>query len=147
MTMPADLLAYNRQLIETFRADRGASIGDRPLLLLTTTGARSGLPRTSPMMYVRDGDRLIVIASANGAAKDPHWVHNLRADPHVAVELPDDTFPATATELTGDERDRVWARIVRDHAFFVEHQERAGERLIPLIALERVDEAVSRRAQ
>ena len=138
MTMPTDLLAYNQKLIESFRADGGASIGDRPLLLLTTTGARTGLPRTSPMMYVRDGDRLIVIASANGAARDPHWMHNLRADPHVTVELPGDTHKATATELSGDERDRVWAQLVRDHPFFVEHQEKAGDRIIPLVALERV---------
>jgi deazaflavin-dependent oxidoreductase (nitroreductase family) len=138
MTMPSDLLAYNQKLIETFRAAGGASMGDRPLLLLTTTGARSGRPRTSPIMYVRDGDRLIVIASANGAARDPNWIHNLRADPRVTVELPGDTYAATATELSGAERDRVWAEIIRDHAFFVEHQQRAGERLIPLVALDRV---------
>lgn len=138
MTMPADIQAYNRQLIEKFRADGGASIGDRPLLLLTTTGARSGRPRTCPMMYVRDGARLVVIASNNGATRDPDWLHNLRGEPHVTVELANETYQATATPLAGTERDRVWADVVRDYPFFVEHQERAGDRQIPLVALERI---------
>jgi hypothetical protein len=73
MTMPSDMLAHNRKLIDEFRADGGASMGDRPLLLLTTIGRRSGEHRTSPMMYVQDQDRLLVIASNNGARKAPEW--------------------------------------------------------------------------
>ena len=141
MTIPDDVLAYNRQLIETFRADGGASMGDRTLLLLTTTGARSGQRRTSPMMYVTDGDRLIVIASNMGAARHPDWLINLTADPHVTVEVPGDTYEATATTLTGAERERLWQRIVADHPFFAEHQQRAGDRLIPLVALTRTGPA------
>jgi deazaflavin-dependent oxidoreductase (nitroreductase family) len=139
MTMPDDVQAYNRQLIETFRADGGASIGDRPLLLLTTTGARSGQPRTCPMMYAHDGDDLLVIASNNGGTRHPDWFHNLRADPHVTVEVPGDTYEATATPLAGPERERAWDRIVRDYPFFAEHQERAGDRQIPLVALRKAD--------
>jgi deazaflavin-dependent oxidoreductase (nitroreductase family) len=135
MTMPSDMLAHNRELIEKFRADGGASMRDRPLLLLTTTGARTGETRTSPMMYVRQGARLLVIGSNNGAATDPAWVHNLRADPAVTVELPGDTFEATAVLLTGEDRDHAFAEIEKAFPFFTEHQQRAGDRVIPVVEL------------
>jgi deazaflavin-dependent oxidoreductase (nitroreductase family) len=139
MTMPSDILAFNREMIEKFRADGGTSMGDRPLLLLTTTGARTGQRRTSPMMYVRQDDRLLVIASNNGAERDPAWLHNLRADPAVTVELPGDTFAATAVALTGDDRDRMFAEIAKAYPFFTEHQQRAGDRVIPVVELIRQD--------
>ncbi|GAB1645474.1 nitroreductase/quinone reductase family protein [Krasilnikovia sp. MM14-A1259] len=134
MTMPDDILAYNRTLIASFRADGGASIGHRRLLLLTTRGRRTGEQRTSPMMYVEDGARLLVIASNAGAATDPYWYRNLVADPHVTVELPGRTYAAHATSLTGADYDRQWVRIKQDHPFFAEHEEKAG-RTIPLVAL------------
>ncbi|MGA5304528.1 nitroreductase/quinone reductase family protein [Nucisporomicrobium flavum] len=137
MTMPDDVLAYNRQLIATFRADAGASIGDRPLLLLTTRGRRSGEPRTSPIMYVRADGRLFVVASNAGAAEDPQWYRNLLADPAVTVELPGETFPARATPLSGEDYERQWDRITGQHAFFLEHQQRAGDRRIPIVELHR----------
>jgi deazaflavin-dependent oxidoreductase (nitroreductase family) len=83
--LPADMRAHNQKVIEEFRANGGA--GDRPLLLLTTTGVRSGARRTTPMMYVPDGDRLLVIASNAGAPKHPDWYRNLAADPRVTVEV------------------------------------------------------------
>jgi deazaflavin-dependent oxidoreductase (nitroreductase family) len=135
MTMPDDLLAHNRQLIEQFRADGGVSMGDRPLLLLTTTGRKSGEQRTSPMMYVRDGERLLVIASNNGATADPAWYRNLTADPVVRVEVPGQDFAATAEPLTGADYDQQWKQITEKFPFFVEHQERAGNRRIPIVAL------------
>ncbi|WP_412748880.1 nitroreductase/quinone reductase family protein [Krasilnikovia sp. M28-CT-15] len=134
MTMPDDILAYNRTLIETFRADGGASLGDRRLLLLTTRGRRTGQPRTSPMMYVDDGARLLVIASNAGAATDPQWYRNLVADPHVTVELPGRSYAARATPLSGADYDRQWARIKQDHPFFTEHEQKAG-RTIPVVSL------------
>jgi deazaflavin-dependent oxidoreductase (nitroreductase family) len=137
MTMPDDMLAHNRTLIEQFRADGGASMGNRPLLLLTTIGARSGAKRTSPMMYVRSDDRLLVIASNNGAEHHPDWFHNLSANPVVTVELAGDTHEATAVVLEGEDRDTNFARIVQDYPFFAEHQERATGRAIPVVALER----------
>ena len=136
MTMPDDMLAYNRQLITQFRADGGASIGDRKLLLLTTRGRRTGQERTSPMMYVPSGDRLLVIASNNGAPEDPHWYQNLVADPAVTVELPGDTYPARAEALSGDDYEREWAAIKENFPFFAEHETRAGRR-IPVVALTR----------
>jgi deazaflavin-dependent oxidoreductase (nitroreductase family) len=134
MTMPDDQRVYNRKLIDEFRADGGKSMGDRPLLLLTTTGRRSGKPHTSPMMFVPDGDRYLVIASNNGATTDPDWYRNLLADPSVTVEVPGGEFRATATPLEGDDYDRSWAGIQEKYPFFTEHQKRA-HRTIPVVAL------------
>ena len=135
MTMPDDQLAYNRKLIEEFRADGGKSMGNRPLLLLTTVGRRSGEKHTSPMMYVPDRDRLLIIASNNGATSDPLWYLNLVADPSVTVEVPGQKYQALASPLTGDDYDRQWAAIQAKYPFFTEHQERAGDRRIPVVAL------------
>ena len=139
MTMPDDLLAHNRQLIEQFRADHGVSMGNRPLLLLTTIGRRSGRRRTSPMMYVRGEERVLVIASNNGATTDPAWYLNLIADPHVTVELPGHEYKATAEPLTGADYDREWTKIKQTFPFFAEHEERAGDRRIPVVALTKAD--------
>lgn len=136
MTMPADMKAHNEQLIAQFRADGGASMGDRKLLLLTTVGRRSGERRTTPMMYVPDGERYLVIASNAGAPADPDWVRNLVADPAVRVELPGDAFDGRAVPLTGSDYERTWARIKNEYSFFVEHEEKAG-RTIPVVALTR----------
>ncbi|HEV8569854.1 MAG TPA: nitroreductase/quinone reductase family protein [Actinoplanes sp.] len=138
MTMPEDRRAYNRTLIRQFRADGGASMRDRPLLLLTTMGRVSGEPRTTPMMSVRDGDRLMVIASNDGAPADPQWYRNLIADPNVTVETPGQEFKARATPLTGDDYDRQWAAIKQKYPFFAEHEKRAGRR-IPVVALTKTD--------
>src|SRR5438309_2987188 len=131
----ADQNDYNNRLIEEFRADR-SKFGGRPLLLLTTTGARSGQRRTTPMMYVRDGDRLIVIASNVGAPTHPAWYHNLVAHPQVTVEVGNETYNATATVLTGEERDRLYARQAELYPQFGEYQSKTT-RKIPVIALER----------
>src|SRR5262245_46656504 len=135
MSLPADMAAHNRRVIEEFRASGGAPDG-RPLLLLTTTGARTGQPRTTPLMFMPDGDRLLVFASNAGAARHPDWFHNLVADPQVTVEITGDTYPATAVVTTGAERGRLFARAVERYPFFADHQ--AGiSRTIPIIALER----------
>lgn len=139
MTMPPDLLAHNKQLILQFRADGGASMGSRPLLLLTTLGRRSGQKRTSPMMYVRSGERVLVIASNNGAPADPLWYRNLIADPRVTVELPGQEFTATAEPLTGADYDREWAQIKEKFPFFADHELRSGGRRIPVVALRKTD--------
>lgn len=134
MTMPEDMLAHNRELIAAFRADEGRSMAGRPLLLLTTTGRRSGEERTSPMMYVRSGDRLLVIASNAGARTDPQWYRNLLADPDVTVEMTGEKFRAKAVPLDGDDYAREWATIKESYPFFIEHEQRAGRR-IPVVTL------------
>jgi deazaflavin-dependent oxidoreductase (nitroreductase family) len=130
---------WNSQLIEEFRANGGKAGGywkDRPLLLLTTTGAKSGKPHTNPTMYLSDGDRLLIFASKSGAPTHPDWYHNLRVNPHVTVEVGRETYEATATVLTGEERDRMYARQAELYPQFADYQTKTT-RKIPVIALER----------
>jgi deazaflavin-dependent oxidoreductase (nitroreductase family) len=133
----SDQNEYNRKLIEDFRANHGdGPFAGRPLLLLTTTGAKSGQRRTTPMMYVPDGDRLLVIASNAGAPAHPDWYYNLVAHPQVRVEVGADSFDARAVVLEGSERQQQWERIAASYPFFIEHQAKVS-RQIPVIALER----------
>jgi deazaflavin-dependent oxidoreductase (nitroreductase family) len=104
---------WNRRTIQEFRAHKGQVGGvweGRPLLLLTTTGAKSGQRRTTPMMYLREGDQLFVFASKAGAPTHPDWYHNLLANPNVVVEVGDQTYAAIAKPVTGAERDQIYAR-------------------------------------
>jgi len=135
-----DQKGYNSQLIEEFRANRHKTDGPfkgRPLLLLTTTGAKSGERRTTPMMYVPDGERLLVIASNAGAATHPDWYRNMLAHPQVTVEIGTETFDALATVTEGEERQRLWNRIVELYPFFADHQAKIS-RQIPVIELSRL---------
>jgi len=131
-----DYSDYNNQLIEEFRADRSKfeGPGSRPLLLLTTTGAKSGKRYTTPMMYIPDGDRLLVIASNIGASKHTDWYHNLVAHPEVTVEVGTRTYDATAIVTQGAERQQLWTRIIVQYPFFADHQAKTT-RQIPVIAL------------
>jgi deazaflavin-dependent oxidoreductase (nitroreductase family) len=132
-----DMQAINRTVIEQFRAGGEIEGMHRErLLLLTTTGARSGQQRTTPMMFHADGDRVLVMASNAGARKPPDWYANLSANPSVRVEIGDESYPATATVLTGDERARLWADITTANPFFLDHEKKA-EREIPVVALAR----------
>ena len=136
-----DQNTYNRQLIEEFRADRdkgGGAMKGRPLLLLTTTGAKSGQLRTKPMMYIPDGDRLLVIASNAGAPTHPDWYRNVVAHPEVTVEVGNETFKAIATVTEGLERQRLWSRVVELYPFFADHQAKTS-RQIPVIVLRRLE--------
>src|ERR1044071_9327370 len=115
----------NRQLIEEFRAHRheiGGPFEKRPLLLLTTTGKKSGQSRTTPLMYIPDGDCLLIIASNAGAPKHPDWYYNLRANPRVTVEVKTETFNATAVVTEGEKRQQLWSKIVEQYPFFADHQ-------------------------
>lgn len=135
-----DWEAFNRGVVEHFRATGGVAPGDwagRPLLLLTTTGARSGRPRTVPLLYSTDGDRLVVIASKGGEPTNPDWYHNLVTNPIVTVELPGATFRARATVADGAERRRLFDRQAALMPFFAEY-ERTTARAIPVVVLERI---------
>jgi deazaflavin-dependent oxidoreductase (nitroreductase family) len=136
-----DMRAFNEDVIRRYRAgEEIEGLQRERLLLLTTTGRHSGEPRTAPMMFVRFDDDPLVIASDDGAADHPSWLLNLRQDPHVRVETPDGaTTEAVAEELTGDERIVEWEDLVRDFPFFAEQQERAGDRVIPLVRLRSCD--------
>ncbi|MFC7657411.1 nitroreductase family deazaflavin-dependent oxidoreductase [Pseudonocardia benzenivorans] len=137
MTVPDDIAAVNRRVIEQFRA--GGEIEGmhrEALLLLTTTGRRSGRSHTSPMMFHRDGERLLVVASNIGAPRHPDWYANLVADPEVTVEVGDETYDALATPLTGDDRATTWAMLKQTYLFFADHEGRTT-REIPVVALTR----------
>jgi deazaflavin-dependent oxidoreductase (nitroreductase family) len=130
----------NEKIVTEFRENEGKVGGyfaGRPLLLLTTTGSKSGEEYISPVMYDTDGDRLLVFASKGGAPTNPSWYYNLVANPEVTVEVGTEEFKAKATVVTGEERDRLYERWAEKYPQFAEYQ-RKVERKIPVIALERV---------
>jgi deazaflavin-dependent oxidoreductase (nitroreductase family) len=138
MTSPND---FNQSLIEEFRATNGKVTGDfagRPLLLLTTTGARSGQPRVSPLVYTTDGDHIVIIASKGGAPTNPDWYHNLRAHPAATVEVGSECYSVRATVPDGEERQRLYDQMVARMPNFAEYQ-RNTTRLIPVVLLEPAD--------
>jgi deazaflavin-dependent oxidoreductase (nitroreductase family) len=131
---------WNLKIIEEFRANEGRVGGmfeGAALLLLTTTGARSGRPHTTPLTYMADaagGDRLLVFASNAGAPTHPAWYHNVLADPRVAVEVGTRSYQATALPLHDEERDRAYARQSELVPAYAEYQ-RQTTRVIPVVAL------------
>jgi deazaflavin-dependent oxidoreductase (nitroreductase family) len=130
---------YNATIISEFRANAGHVGGHwegRDLLLLTTTGRKSGTEHTTPMVYTRDGGRLLVYASKGGAPSHPDWYLNLVADPHVTVEVGPERYDALAAPLDRDERDRAFAAHAERFPAFAEYQAKT-ERIIPVVALTR----------
>ncbi|HEU5418364.1 MAG TPA: nitroreductase/quinone reductase family protein [Streptosporangiaceae bacterium] len=138
-SVPSDqeFLAYNQGVISEFRANHGVVTQPPfPVLLLSTTGARTGRPATVPLGYgVDDSGRVFVVASKAGAPSHPAWFHNLRADPAVTVELGDTTFQARAVVTQGAERDRLYA-IITGGA--ISEYEKNTDRVFPVIVLEGV---------
>jgi deazaflavin-dependent oxidoreductase (nitroreductase family) len=141
MTTTTDPRDFNSNLIAEFRENGGKVSGPfehAPLLLLTTTGAKSGREHTTPVVYTRDGDdNLVVIASKGGAPSNPAWFHNLVAHPDVRVELPGQSFAARARVTDGDERDRLFGAQAELMPGFADYQKKTTRR-IPVIVLERV---------
>ncbi len=129
----------NRQIIEEFRA-RAGKVGGRfegaSLLLLTTTGAKSGQQHTTPLRYMPDGKRLIVFAASGGAPTNPDWYYNLLAHPEAIVEVGNETFKATAIVIAGEEREQLIARRAEIYPTFAEYLTKTT-RQIPVIALQR----------
>jgi deazaflavin-dependent oxidoreductase (nitroreductase family) len=105
-------------------------------LLLTTTGRRSGEPRTVPLIFAADGDRCILVASKGGAPEHPSWYDNLTADPNVAVQVKGDRYEAVARTAEGEERDRCWGLATKIWPNYDEYVKRTS-RLIPVVVLER----------
>ncbi|GAB3960983.1 hypothetical protein GCM10029978_011990 [Actinoallomurus acanthiterrae] len=128
---------FNQQVIEEFRANHGRVGGmfeGARLILLTTTGARSGRPHTTPVGFLPDPGGLLVIASAGGADRHPAWYHNLVANPRVTVETGPFTLEADAVVLEGAEREEIWARAVESDPGWAEYQRKTA-RVIPVVAL------------
>jgi deazaflavin-dependent oxidoreductase (nitroreductase family) len=135
-----DWNAFNRQIIEEFRANDGVVGGmfeGAPMVLLTATGAKSGEERVSPLVCLpADDDTVYVFASKGGAPTNPAWYHNVLAHPRVTVERGTERYPATATEITGPERDAIYARQAKLRPNFADY-ERQTTRKIPVVALRR----------
>ncbi len=112
----------------------GRTFFDAPVVLLTTTGRKTGRPRTWPLSYLHEGDRLIVIASNGGQSNHPAWYLNLQANPHVSVQLGDQAQAMIAQTTEGDERARLWTRVVREYPAYAEYQ-RKTDREIPVVIL------------
>ena len=130
---------YNSQIIEEFHANEGKVGGPfegATLLLLTHRGAKTGTARTNPLAYIEEDGRYFVFGSKGGASTNPDWYHNLRANPDATIEIGTKKFDVTAEVLTGEERDRVWTRNVRERPAFGDYEKRTS-RKIPVIALTR----------
>jgi deazaflavin-dependent oxidoreductase (nitroreductase family) len=128
---------WNDKVIEEFRGNAGKVGGPfegAPIVLLTTTGRRSGRARTNPLMYLPDDGRILVFASKGGAPEHPDWYTNLLTNPDVTVEVGTDRYEARATEVTGEERDRIYSKQASLFPNFAEYQEKT-DRKIPVVAL------------
>jgi deazaflavin-dependent oxidoreductase (nitroreductase family) len=130
---------WNNNIINEFRANEGRVGGPfkgAPMLLLHHTGAKSGKTRVNPLVYLADGDRILVFGSKGGAPTNPDWFHNLRANPAATVEVGTDKFAVEAEELTGEERDRLFAKQAGLMPAFADYQTKT-RRTIPVVALTR----------
>ncbi len=132
---------WNDSIIKEFRENDGrvgGNFANTHLLLLTTTGAKSGEKRIAPVMYFTDADGIYVIASKAGTPENPAWYHNLLAEPEVTVERATDggikSYAATATAVDRDERDELWAKFSAQAPNFAQYQEKT-ERVIPIVAI------------
>jgi deazaflavin-dependent oxidoreductase (nitroreductase family) len=134
----ADVNDWNTKIIEEFRANNGKVGGQfegAPLLLLHSTGAKSGHERVNPMMYLPDGDSLVVFASKAGAPTSPDWYHNLVAHPDATVEVGDRTVAVRARVAEGDTRERLWTRQKQLYPGFADYEAKTT-RQIPVVVLE-----------
>jgi deazaflavin-dependent oxidoreductase (nitroreductase family) len=132
---------FNTKVIHEFRANAGVVGGyfeGKPMVLVTHTGAKSGVERTTPLVCSTDGDRVVIIASMGGAPTNPAWYHNMVANPTVTVELGTDSYTATAVEVTGDERQRLFDQQTAIMPQFADYAAKTT-RTIPVLVLERAD--------
>jgi len=136
----SDINDWNQRVIDEFRANAG-KVGGRfagsSLLILHTIGAKSGKERTNPVMYVEDGDRLVIVASKAGAPSNPDWYYNICAHPLVTVEVGAEQFQAQAEVASEPERTRLFNKMVEVAPGFAEYEQKTT-RVIPVITLLRV---------
>ena len=141
MAEPNPWLERNERVIKEYRETGGTvsgSLAGRPLLLLTTTGAKSGKPFTTPLNYSPDGERLVLIASRGGTPRHPDWYHNLVANPEVTIELDAEKFQARASTAQEPERTRLFDQQVVIMPFFDDYRKQVTAREIPVVVLERI---------
>ena len=131
---------FGEQHVRRYR-ETGGQVGHiwkegSTILLLTTTGRKSGKPRTTPLIYAEDGDRYVIVASKGGAPADPGWYENLSKTPEVELQVLDEVFPARARTAEGEERERLWRKAVAVWPHYDEYAEKT-DREIPVVVLER----------
>ncbi len=134
----SDINAWNRKFMEGYRAEGGKVGGNFegvPLLILHSTGAKSGEPRENPLVYQPQGSSFVVFASGGGAPRHPDWYYNLVAMPHAVVEVGEEVVEVTARVANGSERDWLWDLQKRSIPAFAEHEQKTV-RQIPVIVLE-----------
>lgn len=133
--------AWEEQLIADLRANGGrpssGPLEGHPILLLYTTGAKSGQRRRSILTYSRDGEDYVVAGTAGGSKVDPAWIANIQKTPQVEVEIGTETFPATAEVATEGERERLWTQHVEQLPWFADYPAQVGGREIPMTRLRR----------
>jgi deazaflavin-dependent oxidoreductase (nitroreductase family) len=133
---------FNTNLIAQIRAGGGhlsdGPFAGRQVLILTTTGAKSGQSRETPLVYSRDGDNIVIIASMGGAPSHPSWYHNIVANPRVTIEVDGKKLQADAHIAEGDERRRLYDQHADLHDSFTEYEAKTGGRVIPVIVLQDV---------
>ena len=130
---------WNQKIIEEFRANEGKVGGyfeGAHMILIHHMGARSGTERVNPLTYLPDGDDIIIAATKGGAPKNPDWYYNLKQHPRVSVEVGATTFPVEATEVTGEERDELWRRLVELRPGFATYETKTS-RVFPMFRLRR----------
>lgn len=132
---------FNSNLIKDFREHHGKATSGpfvgRDLLVLTTKGAKSGDLRSTPLVYTRDGERYVIIASKGGAPTHPSWFHNLTAHPEVTVEVGDEKFKARAHVMDGDDYERLYQHHANINPTFHDYRKKTT-RKIPVVVLERI---------
>lgn len=131
-------MSWNDQVIEEFRANGGQVAGNfdgHSMLLLHTTGAKSGLTRVNPLVYISDDDRYVVAASKGGADSHPDWFFNVQANPDVSLEVGTEKIKARAVVPGRPERDELYAKLAARYSFFAEYELKT-ERIIPIVVIE-----------
>ena len=137
-----DQATRNLRVIEEFRATGGHPAGrfeGAPIVLMHTIGAKSGKEHLTPVMYLPDNGRIVVFASKGGHPSDPDWYRNIKANPRFKVEVGSETFEVQASEVTGKERDELYAKQAAAYGMFADYEAKTkGVRTIPVVALSRV---------
>lgn len=137
----ADGNDWNKQIIDEFRAN-GGKVGGQfegaPMILVHHKGRKSGVERVNPLVYQPLDGRWAIFASAAGATEHPDWYRNLMASPRTTVEVGTDTHEVVARDTVGAERDEIWERQKRLSPGFADYEEKAGDRVIPVVVLEPV---------
>jgi deazaflavin-dependent oxidoreductase (nitroreductase family) len=119
----------------------GGKMGQTPVLLLTTTGRKSGKQRTLPLIYIRDGDAYVITASAGGSPRHPGWFFNLRSNPQVTIQVQKTVLPATAEVASPEKRSELWPRLVHVSPGFAAYEKRAEGREIPMVLVRPTNDA------